>query len=74
MESKHLKKVSPEFRAYLRTRLIYFKKNGYEVKEIGELIADDYVYQVLKKYRKNGNSLPSEKVRGRKVGEGRDSL
>ena len=71
----HLKKVSPEFRAYLRTRLIYFKKNGYVVKEIGELlnIADDYVYQVLKKYRKNENSLPSEKVRGRKVGEGRDS-
>ena len=69
----NLKKVSSEIRAYLRTRIIYFKKSGYEVKEIGKLlnVADDYVYQVLKKYRKNGNSLPTEKVRGRKVGEGR---
>ena len=69
----NLKKVSSEIRAYLRTRIIYLKESGYEVKEIGKLlnVADDYVYQVLKKYRKNGNSLPTEKVRGRKVGEGR---
>ena len=42
----NLKKVSPEIRAYLRTRIIYLKESGYEVKEIGELlnVADDYVY------------------------------
>ena len=69
----NLKKTSPETRAYVRTRIIDFKEKGYAVKEIGELlnVADDYVYKVLKKYLKNENSLPTEKVRGRKMGEGR---
>ncbi|MBR6014343.1 MAG: hypothetical protein IK062_11295 [Selenomonadaceae bacterium] len=41
--------------------------------EIGELlnVADAYAYKVLKKYLENANRLPTEKVRGRKIGEGR---
>ena len=68
-----MKKVSPDTRAYVRARIVDFKSKGYDVKEISELlnINADYVYQVLKKYRQNANSLPVEKVRGRKVGEGR---
>ncbi|MBR6013311.1 MAG: helix-turn-helix domain-containing protein, partial [Selenomonadaceae bacterium] len=73
MERMNLKKTNPEIREYVKSRIIEFKEKGYAVKEIGELlnINDDYAYQVLKKYRKNGNNLPIEKVRGRKVGEGR---
>ena len=69
----NLKKVNSEIRAYVRARIIDLKEKGYEVKKIGELlnVNADYVYQVLKKYRKNGNSLPTEKIRGRKFGKGR---
>ena len=69
----NLKKTNSEIREYVKSRIVEFNEKGYAVKEIGELlnIKDDYVYQVLKKYRENGNKLPVEKVRGRKVGEGR---
>lgn len=69
----NLKKVGYEIREYVRTRIIDLKEKGYEVKKIGELlnVKLDYVYQVLKKYQKNGNSLPAEKIRGRKFGERR---
>ena len=69
----NLKKVNSEIRAYVRARIIDLKEKGYEVKEIGELLNVnlDYVYQILKKYQRNGNSLPTEKIRGRKFGEGR---
>ena len=68
MERMNLKKVGYEIREYVRTRIIDLKEKGYEVKKIGELlnVKLDYVYQVLKKYQKNGNSLPAEKIRGRK--------
>ncbi len=41
--------------------------------EIGELlnVADAYAYKVQKKYLENANRLPTEKVRGRKIREGR---
>ena len=73
MERINLKKTGSEIRTYVGKRIIDLKEKGYKVKEIGELlnVADDYVYKVLKKYLKNANSLPAEKVRGRKVGEAR---
>ena len=58
MERMNLKKTKPEIREYVKSRIVEFKEKGYAVKEIGELlnINDDYVYQVLKKYRKNENN------------------
>lgn len=69
----NLKKEKCETREYIKSRIILFKEKGYAVKEIGELlnVTDNYVYKILKKYAKNGNVLPVEKVRGRKEGEGR---
>ena len=73
MEKMNLKKVTPEIREYVRTRILYLKEKNYSIKDIGNLlnINDDYIYQVLKKYRENGSKLPPEKIRGRKFGEGR---
>ncbi len=58
MERMNLEKTNPEIREYVKSRIIEFKEKGYAVKEIGELlnIKDDYAFQVLKKYRKNGNN------------------
>ncbi len=69
----NLKKATSEIREYVRTRILYLKEKSHSVKDIGNLlnIHDDYVYQVLKKYRENGNKLPPEKIRGRKTGEKR---
>ena len=68
-----MKKADSEVRAYIRTRIVYYKERDYEVKVIGELlnVPDDYVYHILEQYRENGNNIPEEKVRGRKLGEGR---
>ncbi len=73
MEKMNLKKVTPEIREYVRTRILCLKEKNYSIKDIGNLlnINDDYIYQVLKKYRENGSKLPPEKIRGRKFGEGR---
>ncbi len=71
MGKMNLKKVTPEIREYVRTRILYLKEKNYSVKDIGNFlnIHDDYVYQVLKKYRENGNSLPTEKLRERQEKE-----
>ena len=73
MKRTDMKKSTTEVREYVRKRIIECKNKGYKVKEIGELldVSDDYVRHVFEQYRKNGNSLAKEKIRGRKVGEKR---
>ena len=71
MEKRDMKKTTPEVPESFSEIIIDLKAKGHKVKEIAAILEvhEDYVRHVLEKYRKNGNSLPKEKKRGRKVGE-----
>ena len=68
-----LQKIQTETRVYIKRQTVYLRQQGKTYLEIADILNIDVraVSNILSNYKRKGDAIFHEKIRGRKIGEKR---